>query len=286
MINPVQKPFTQVRNAEQMEKAVNSSLTSRVSFFRTICPPQLFDRVIRCLVFFTFFVCLPAHSVQHLRMGYIEFPPHYYTDENGAAGGLLIDLVKSLARQSGYTISFHSYPANRLVHYLVAGKLDLFIGLKTLPQFMEAALISDVVVGKLFMRIYSKTPLSHESHKEDLIGKRVLIIRGYSYGDWLRYMKDPVNNVDIRIADTHLQALNMINQRPIDYLLDYKLPIIHASQNLEFPDLFFNDIDSYGLHIIISKKSLNGEKALTALVNAYQTLFPEENNRAPIKTEN
>ncbi len=238
-------------------------------------PLKLINHVIRSLGFLTFFICLPAHSVQHLRMGYIEFPPHYYTDENGAAGGLLIDLIKSLARQSGYTVAFHSYPANRLVQYLVEGKLDLFIGLSSLPQFVEATFISDVVVGKLFMRVYSLTPLPDESHKEDLAGSRVLIIRGYSYGDWLRYIKDPINNVDIRIADTHLQALNMINQRPIDYLLDYKLPIIHAAQNTDVPDLFFNDIDSYPLHIIISKKSPNGEKALKALQNAYRVLFPK-----------
>lgn len=283
MVNPTQKSFPRVRNTNQMEKAVNSSLTSKVSFFRAICPPQLFDRAIRCLVFFTFFICLPAHSVQHLRMGYIEFPPHYYTDENGAAGGLLIDLVKSLSRQSGYTISFHPYPANRLVQYLVEGKLDVFIGLKTLPQFMDAAFISDVVVGKLFMRIYSQTPFPHEIIKEDLVGKRVLIIRGYSYGDWLGYIKDPVNKVDIRIAETHLQALNMITQRSIDFLLDYKLPIFHALQNSEVPDLFFNDIGSYELHIIISKKSANGKKALIALENAYHTLFPKE--KSPASTE-
>lgn len=263
-----------------MAKAFNSSLTSKMSLFWTICPLKLFDRVIRYLGFITFFICLPAHSVQHLRMGYIEFPPHYYTDENGAAGGLLIDLIKSLAVQSGYTVGFHSYPANRLVQYLTEGKLDLFIGLQTLPQFMEATYMSDVAVGKLYMRIYSKTPLPDETRKEDLAGKRVLMIRGYSYGDWLSYIKDPINNVDIRIADTHLQALMMINQRPIDYLLDYKLPIIHASHKTDLPDLFFNNIGSHELHIIISKKSRNGKKALMALENAYHKLYPKKEGNA------
>ncbi len=285
MMKPTQTSFTRERNTNQITKTFNSSLTSKINPFRTSCPLKLFDRVIRCLVFLTFFLCLPAHSVQHLHMGYIEFSPHYYTDENGAARGLLIDLIKSLAKEAGYTIDFHPYPANRLVKYLVEGDLDLFIGLKTLPQFMEATYMSDMAVGKLFMRIYSLNPLPNETHKEDLAGKRVLIIRGYSYGDWLQYIKDPANKVDIRIAETHLQALHMLSQRPIDYLLDYKLPIIHASQNTEVPDLFFNDIDSHELHIIISKKFPNGEKAMTVLEKAYYSLFPEEGNRGSTEIE-
>lgn len=265
---------TTYRLSDPIAKVANTGLTTNMIASGAYRPFVLSLRNIALFLFANILLCLPVHASKELRMGYIEFPPHYYTDDKGAAGGLMIDLARTLAKQAGYTVKFKALPANRLVKYLVDGDLDLFMGLRSLPKFTEGAHISSMPVGRLYMRAYSLKPLPPKTTKEDLVGKRVLVMRGYSYGDWLSYIKDPQNEVDIRTADTHLQALQMIEQRRIDFLLDYKLPVLHAAQNLDLPPLYSTDLAAFDLHIIISKKTSNSEELMLKFEEAFNVLFP------------
>ncbi len=220
------------------------------------------------------FVSFAAHSQQKLRMGFVEFAPYYYTDKQGAFRGYLVDLARSISEKSGYSIEYRSYPVKRLVKYVVSGDVDIFLGMPTLKEFSENALISSMPIDNIQLRAYSLKPRAPITKKTDLNGKNILVLRGYSYGDWIQYIRDPENNVRYRIADTHKQALRMLVHRDIDYLLDYKLPIAHAQRGMDLPKLYHNDVVSFQPRIMVSRKLHNAKEVLKNLENSFQELYP------------
>ncbi len=207
-------------------------------------------------------------------MGYVEFEPYYYTDSDGEVKGYLVNLGDRLAKHVGFTLEYQSYPVKRLAKYVVSGEVDIFFGMPTLTSFAEGALISSMEIDQIQLQAYTLNPMPPIHKKEDLKGKRILILRGYSYGDWIHYIKNPENNIDFRIADTHTQALRMLVRRDIDYLLDYKLPITHAAKKLNLPDLHSNNIMTFGPRMMVSKKTKNAKEVMGKLEAAFEELFP------------
>lgn len=223
---------------------------------------------------FVLLFSLPTHSQQHLQVGYVEFAPYYYTDDKGEVHGYLVNLAQTLADHSGFTIEFRSYPVKRLVKYITSGEVDVFLGMPTLKAFSENALISSMPIDTIQLRAYSLRELPPVQKKEDLVGKNILVLRGYSYGGWIQFIRDPANKVNYRIADSHKQALKMLVRREVDYLLDYKLPVAHAQKGMTLPTFYYNDVVSFQPRIMVSRKLHNAEEVMHKFEQAFRELFP------------
>ncbi|MFL0802701.1 MAG: transporter substrate-binding domain-containing protein [Agarilytica sp.] len=217
-------------------------------------------------------VSLDSHSSETLRVGFVEFPPFYYTDENGKAQGHITELTKQIATKAGFEVSFHSYPPKRLAKNLVAGDVDFWVGLATLENFSGNTEISSMPVVSEVLRAYSTKPMPEIKRKSDLNGRHVIVLLGYSYGDWFDYIKDPQNNITHESAIKHDQALRMLLSHRVDYLLDYQLPINLALANMETPKLYYHDVFSIEGHIVVSKKLPNAKQILRRLEDSYKSL--------------
>ncbi len=213
-----------------------------------------------------------AHSSKTLRVGYVEFPPFNYTDENGVAQGAMADLARDIIANAGYDISFRAYPAKRLAKNIVSGKIDFWIGLSTLENLTEHTEISSMPVNSAVLRAYSTKVMPPVKTKKDLNGKHILILHGYSYGGWFDYIKDPNNNITYESAIKHDQALRMLSSHRVDYLLDYQLPIDLALENMDLPELYYHDVLTLQGRIVISKKLPNAKEVLLELENSYKQL--------------
>lgn len=220
------------------------------------------------------FSASPAHSQDTLRLGYIEFAPYYWTDNDNVARGHFIDLARLVVNDAGYKITTKSYPPKRVSKVVSEGQADLYFGLKTLSDFRSGVLVSKTNLDSIELRAYNVRNLPDLKTKEDLKDKTILILRGYSYGDWGNYIRNPNNNIDYQVADSHTQALRILTRRPVDYLLDYKLPVKLALAEVEVPNLRYNTVFTLEPHIIISKKVPNAESVLNKLEASYKKLFP------------
>ncbi len=105
-----------------------------------------------------------------------------------------------------------------------------------------------------------------------LNGRHVIVLLGYSYGDWFDYITDPQNNITHESAIKHDQALRMLLSHRVDYLLDYQLPINLALANMETPKLYYHDVFSIEGHIVVSKKLPNAKQILRRLEDSYKSL--------------
>jgi polar amino acid transport system substrate-binding protein len=240
---------------------------------------MLFKRFFTLSSIIALLICFQATSAmsQILKIGYVEFPPMTYTDQNGQPSGFIIDIGIKTLEKAGFEWSAISLPANRLANLLAAGDIHVWLGLDTLPQLKNTTLVSKAVIAHLILRAYTignKPPITN---KEDLKGKTLLILRGYSYGGWVTFIKNPANNIKYLEFDTHEKAfhrLEKLSKRIQDiYLLDYKHPSDAVLQKQNIPGIQYSQIVSLDMHFIISKKLNGAQGILKRIEAAYQQLL-------------
>ncbi|MCP4163534.1 MAG: amino acid ABC transporter substrate-binding protein [Deltaproteobacteria bacterium] len=211
-------------------------------------------------------------TTSSLKYAYIEFPPFTYTDTNKQPSGFLVDWASKIFPKAGYKFTSESLPVLRLAGYIVDGKVDIWMGLKTLPQFKNTTYKGTVKITDLILRAYTTKKNKKIIKKEDLKGTSVIILRGYSYGGWINYIKNPKNSVDYLKANKHTSALKMLRAGRGDYLLDYKAPCNIAQKKVTIKNLKHNDISSLPIYFIVSGKLKNGGDVLKNLEREFKKL--------------
>ncbi len=223
-----------------------------------------------------FLVFSDSSSAGTIRMAYIEAPPYYSTGKDGKAEGLVIDILNNVMKKAGYDWEAVSYPVKRMTSMLISGEIHLWVGLSTLPEFQGAALIGSTEIGKVILNAYhigDKPPIIK---KEDLAGKSLIILSGYSYGGWLSYIKDPANKITYYEPNSHESAFSMLSLGRADYLLDYDTPAKRILKTMNIPNLKVNEISSFTLKFVVSQKAPDAQNMLNRLEKAYQELLEEK----------
>ncbi len=207
-----------------------------------------------------------------LKLRYIEFPPFTYTDEKGVPSGILIDLAKKVYPEAGCDFVAVSYPVRRLASYIGSGDLDIWMGLKTLPEFEGKSYVGKSVIAELVLRAYTRGKKAPILTQNDLAGKSIIVMRGYSYGGWITYIEDPKNKINHIKANKHDAAFNMLRAGRAEYLLDYREPSESALQKIKIPDLSFNQISALPCYFVVTKKLPDGQEIVDRLDKVYEKL--------------
>lgn len=211
-------------------------------------------------------------SAVTLKLGYIEFPPFTYTDESGKPAGILIDLAAKVYPAAGYEFTAVSYPVRRLASYIGSGDLDIWMGLKTLPEFEGKAYVGKSVIAELVLRAYTRGRNPPILTQADLSGKSIIIMRGYSYGGWISFIEDPKNKINAIKANKHDAAFNMLLAGRADYVLDYREPSEAALKKITIPDLSYHQISALPCFFIVTKKRADGREIVDRLDASYEIL--------------
>jgi len=153
--------------------------------------------------------------------------------------------------------------------------IDLWVGLSTIPAFKGKTLVGDSEVLKITLRSYCIRTLPPIKVKEDMNGKSIIIMRGYSYGGWIKHIKDPANNVKYLESDSHDSAFRMLKAGRADYLFDYKSPATKALENLQVPGLEYNDLSTFSAYFVVSAKARNAAKLLHEIESSYKQLIAD-----------
>lgn len=224
------------------------------------------------LALLAFSCTISASDRPSLTFGYIAFPPYYYTDEKGEAQGHLIDLANDIAAEAGYSMEYIPLPTKRALLSVASGEIDLWFGLSTIDVYKDHVLISENPIDRLELRVYSTKDMTGFHDKHDLIGKSVVILRGYSYGGLLDFIEDPANKIYTMRVTSHDQALSVLATRNIDYMIDYARIVESAKIKFPVPNLKSRVLSTLDVHINLSNKIENAEQVLQQLSEAYQKI--------------
>jgi len=153
--------------------------------------------------------------------------------------------------------------------------VDLWLGLPNIQAFKGKVLVGKTVLTSIELNSYRLPSTAKIDGPENLIGKRVILLRAYSYGGLINQLKANHNGTHISYASSHKAGLLMIKYGRADYLLDYKRPVEGALASLEEndrPTLATDTLNSYAVHFVVSKKAANAAKLLQDLENSYHSL--------------
>ena len=235
-------------------------------------------RPMKSLFIFLFLVglCLPPPLASAeplgLEFGVFNMPPFYTLEDGKPVGGICIDIMENLLKRADIPYYMKVYPTARLYFNLASGKTDLFVGIKEVATYKDHVLFSKSPVAKAELGVYYREGRAPIETKQDFIGKRIIVVRGYSYAGLIRFLEAPENNIRIEVTDSHQDALKMLELRRADYFLDYTTTVENYLKNM--PDLHIKHTvyNVLPLFLIVSKKTPDAENVLARLMAEWNSV--------------
>jgi len=207
-----------------------------------------------------------------------SFAPPYYTVEGENVTGIFGELILKVFSEAGLEFVWKPFPTKRVYKNLINGSIDIYLGpLKpSFEGFKESVIHSKFSPVSIELRCFYFGDKPAIAKKEELPGKNILIIRGYTYGGLVNFILEPKNNVKYREIKSFKQAIKMLKLKRADYHLDYrKTGEIYLENNPE-PDLKHSTLFSVDLYFMVSKNTSNAETVLTRIESAAQKIKDKE----------
>lgn len=219
-------------------------------------------------------VAAPANDPRPLvQVGYYEFPPYSYTDSRGRPKGAILQLSKRLLEHAGYRAELRSYPSARLYNALQDGSVHVWPGAPGKVELRGHTLETHTKLGEIVLNLYFRRDTLIPRLPEDLKGRGVIMISGYTYWQPVNEMlNDPQLGIEQHRTGTHTAALEMLKHRRGDFLLDYQTPVEQARRRLGMVELPYVELLRIPLKLIVSNKAPGAEALRDALDRAYAEL--------------
>lgn len=209
----------------------------------------------------------PAEAV---KVGCVEFPPLTYTDAAGRPAGSAIELVKTILDRAGLPYEIKCYPGARLMASLRDGSAHVAMLIRH-PDVVDSVHYGRLPMAYLELDAYRLGPTPPLGAIENTRGKSVILLRGYGYGGWIDFFKDPANNLRLSYADSREAALRMLSSGHGDYLVDYADPAALALARTTVPSLKTEMLARLETYFLVSKKAPDG----AALLRRIEDIFAQ-----------
>lgn len=183
----------------------------------------------------------------------------------------LLRLAEALFVQAGIPWHGAGYPASRMFEYLREGRAQ-FSMLVNAPSLHDCCLVSKQPVAHTELRVYRGVDQPPIHKMEDLAGKTVIAIRGYSYAGVENFLKDPKNGVSLTMSVTHSGAFAMLARDRGDYVLDYASPANEILAVQPVKDIAYDVLSELSVYLVLSKTYPDAQNVMAELEAIAATL--------------
>lgn len=226
-----------------------------------------------------------ASQAQATESGIKQFPEIEYaspdqsvwttkTKENGEPDNPLSSVAAAMFGQAGIPWHGRSYPASRLFTYLQNGTTQ-FSMLVKVPALQDCCLFSKKAIATAEIRAYRRAGTPPIRTKEDLVGKRIITIRGYSYGGLINFLADERNRVTNNVTQAHSSAFRMLESGRADYVIDYGGPASEVLSAEPVDGVNFDVLSRQDIHLVLSKNYPDSQNVMGRLEAIVATLDVE-----------
>lgn len=173
-------------------------------------------------------------------------------------------LVEILMTHAGLSWHASPYPAKRLFHNLRSGITNFSILVKA-TSLQDSCIFSRNPIYTTHLNFYYLPSSPPIASKEEMVGKKIITIRGYSYADLRSFIEDPANRITNVVAGTHRAAFEMLKVGRANYLLDYASAagdILSSSPNL---DIRSTSIGLLDIFLVLSKSYPDAQQLMRKL---------------------
>ncbi len=224
-----------------------------------------------CLIDFCIAEEINKNSVE-IEYGYPDQSIFVATiNEKGQPDTPMTLVVEALMEQAG--LSWHGvpYPAKRLFKNLKEGTTNFSILVKA-SSLKDSCLFSKKPIYSTSLNIYSIGDIPPIKSKEDLIGKSVITIRGYSYAGLIKFISNSSHNITNEVASTHKSAFEMLKDHRADYLIDYASAAGDILSNKPVKGINSSKLGQLDIYLVVSKLHPHADNLMTKLEEIAGTL--------------
>ncbi|HTH18277.1 MAG TPA: transporter substrate-binding domain-containing protein [Magnetospirillum sp.] len=211
-----------------------------------------------------------AKAAEPVKVGCVEFPPLTYTDANGRPAGKAIELVTAVLAHAGLPYEIKCYPGARLMANLRDGTSHAAMLIRH-PDIVDSVLYGRMPMAYLELdgfRLARTPPLGAIENSR---GKSVILLRGYGYGGWVDFFKEPANGMAVSYADSRPAALKMLLSGHGDYLIDYAVPATLALGDGVAP-LQTEVLTRLETYFVVSRNVPHAERLLGRIEDSFREL--------------
>ena len=219
---------------------------------------------------------LPPAATPEIEYGYPDQSIFIATkDSQGRTDSPMIHLAAALLNRAGLRWHAVGYPAARLFRNLQDGNTNFSILVRS-SALESCCLLSKAPVYGTQLNVYSLGDTPPARSREDLIGKNVITVSGYTYAGLLAFINDPANRIRNEAAATHKAAFEMLAARRADYVLDYASAADDLLGGHRPPGLRFGTLDRVDIFLVLSKSYPDAERTMAHLEAIARTLRMDE----------
>lgn len=185
-------------------------------------------------------------------------------DAQGLPANPLLKAAELIFDRAGLPWRAHPYPATRMFETLRNGTANFSMLVKS-PALEQCCVVGKKVIAGTELRVYHApaTPAIHR--RDDLRGKSVIVIRGYSYGGLLAWLSASESQVTLHSAVSHQVAFTMLEHGRADYLLDYSGPAREILEQRPGIRLRHETLDRLDVHLVLWRGYPEAEATLARL---------------------
>lgn len=190
-------------------------------------------KTILTLVLFLLFWANSANA-QYIVLGYVDFPPYEFIDDNDQPRGMLVQIVQTLFKRADIQLVLKYLPFKRAYKSTKRGEIDgLFNFYKTKNRLDSFDYTVPIIQNPLTFFVLKNAAIEFD-RLDDLKDLKIGIIRGYSYGTV--FDESPIFIREA--ADSHESNFNKLMHGRINTYLCDRLAGIHvATKNNLMPHI-------------------------------------------------
>lgn len=206
-----------------------------------------------------------------LTVGYAEFPPLEYLDDNNRAAGVFVELTRKVAEEAGFDLEFVYLPISRTYFYLKNGVIDLWPGLTQIPELQGHVLESETSPLPVQLSVWSLEGTPTATRFESFHDRILILIAGYTYGGLREYLEQQ-DNIRLTYAPNHLAALYMLERNRGHYLLDYQHPVREVMKEYGITGIQEQQVRTRYTSWLFSRQNPDSHRLREAFDAAYRRL--------------
>ena len=195
-------------------------------------------------------------------------------NERGEPDNPLWRVAGQLFAKTGIAWHGKSYPASRMFSYLQDGTAQFSMLVKA-PALQDCCLFSKKPITTAEIRAYRRADTAPVKATENLADKRVITIRGYSYGGLNNFLLDERHHVSINVTQSHASAFRMLANGRADYLIDYAGPASEVLALEPIEGVAFDVLSRQDIHLVLAKRYPDAQNVMNQLESVAATLDVE-----------
>lgn len=211
----------------------------------------------------TMIVIIPFYvSAETLNFGILEDLPPFQYMENGKPKGIDIEIGNKIADLLGMEFKYKAFPWLRIKNYAQSGKIDGISSMYCMDKYLDIVdFARSPVKSKISVFVQNESSIIVNS-LDDLKGKKVGVIRGYTYSDEFSSYKG-LRKIE---CDNDLDLIRRLNGGRIDAAIAEDIPFLYLSKQKGFIDKFkaIYLVVENDLCIAFSKKALGAKSKILA----------------------